>query len=285
MSLDAAIALTVVGSCLCALSWIFQKRAAVALPTITGDLPVATLIAFATSGRWLAGVALMASGFALFQLAVASTGRIAVLQPMFSVGGVLLAILAVTLLHERFRAAEWVALGVILAAATVLGVTVEPQAGRPSALGVGIAAAVGGAAVLLMLAGGGRLSRRYSLEFLLGVGGGVVQGVGLVLMGAHATLSASGAGVWSALLVPAALACFAMSFISMQRGVQEGRAMIVVTLNTVTTNVMAIAGGLLVLGERLPSDELRAALLIVSVAAIVAASGVLARFGASPAAA
>lgn len=282
MSLDAAIVLTIVGSCLCALSWIFQKRAAVALPTISKDLPVATLLAFVTSGRWLAGVGLMIAGFACFQVAVASTGRIAVLQPMFSVGGVLLAIFAVTLLHERFRVAEWLGLAVLLVAAAILGVTVERQAGHPSALGVAAAAVLGVVAVLLLVAGGSRLSQRYSLEFLLGVGGGIVQGVGLILMGAHATWSAHGAAGWSALLVPAALACFAISFVSMQRGVQEGRAMVVVTLNTVTTNVMAIAGGLLVLGERLPSNEAGAVLQLGAVAAIVVASGVLARFGAPP---
>jgi len=134
--------------------------------------------------------------------------------------------------------------------------------------------------LLLAAFNSARFVRSFSPEFMLGAGGGLVQGVGLILMGTFSFYRHEPGALWSFLLIPCAAACFLASFVSMQSGVQVGRAMIVITLNTVVTNLVAITGGVFVLGETLPTDPFRAGLEIPAFAAIVVASGILAHLGA-----
>jgi drug/metabolite transporter (DMT)-like permease len=274
MTLRTAITLTIFGGILTSISWIFQKQAAVELPKVSPRLPGEVLIAFGTSRKWLLGAGMMGLGFGCFQIAVAMTGEISILQPIFCAGGALLAVLAVVFLHERFTPLEWLALVLLVLAGPILALTAEAHATHLAPIGLMLTTALGVVVVALGLWGAGSLSRFLGLEFVLGVGGGLIQGVGLISMGAYSYYSGAGAP-WSLLLVLFAVTCFLASFISMQRGVQEGRAMVVVTLNAVVTNVMAIAGGILVLGETLPEGPHLAALQMAAFAAIVAGSGVL----------
>jgi hypothetical protein len=225
---------------------------------------------------------MMIGGFGIYQHAVAATGEIGVLQPMFGVSSATLAVCAVVLLRERFSRLEWVALTVMLVGLAVLGTTAErrPPAVTPVGLAVGFAIF---AAVLLSVRDRGVwLARFLPLEFVLGAGGGLLQGLGLIFVAVFGhEREAGGAVVWQAALLACALACFVGQFACLQGGVQVGRAMVVVTLNGVVTNLVAIGGGMSILGQALPADARRAALQLGSVVAVVVASAVLARRGAT----
>jgi hypothetical protein len=122
-----------------------------------------------------------------------------------------------------------------------------------------------------------RLGVPMSPEFRLGVIGGLLQGSGLILVGAYGAYETSGGRWWTPMLVAGALVFFTGNFLALQRGIQVGRALVVVTLNGIVTNLFSIGGGILVLGEHLPASRGRAALQVVALATIVVMSGVLAR--------
>ena len=106
-------------------------------------------------------------------------------------------------------------------------------------------------------------------EFLFGAGGGIAQGYGLVVMAVFNFYDRTGAPAWRHAIAAAAFLFYGANLAVMQRGFQRGRAAMVVTINTVVANVVAIVGGMLVLGQRPGPDALSATLQIVAMALAV----------------
>jgi drug/metabolite transporter (DMT)-like permease len=280
MSLGQGILLTVLGSLLMSCSWILQKSAVVRMPRLEMTGPRAGLRSLLASRTWVAGILLLLGGFGLFQFALVQTGEVSVLQPMGAAGLVFLALVAVLFLKERLSPGEWVSLLALVGGIILLGTTAEshPRAFSGRAL----------LAVLLVAGGLGWgmtvarqwVARLVPPESLAGAIGGVIQGLGLLFMAAFGHFGKAGHVVGGSLFLVAAMACYTLNLLILQRGLQEGRATVVITINTAATNVVAIAGGMVVLGEHLPQSDTLAALQVGAFAVVVLASIPLARLGA-----
>jgi drug/metabolite transporter (DMT)-like permease len=209
---------------------------------------------------WYLAVAMLVGGMGIYLAANSiRAAPISLLQPIYASGWLVLAVLAVSFLHERFRVVEWLGLLLLFAGILLLAASVENnQASHAGVdlprlriyLAVAIAVNV---VVLLILRNCQTLANR---EVLFGLLAGLLLGVGylsvkvcplgwadgrprIVLLG----LGGMGIGLIGGLYVT-------------QWGYHHGRALIVSSVNLVINQIMVIIGGIWCLGERLPEQEI-----------------------------
>jgi len=114
MSVWGAIALAVAGSACMNLGLVLQKRG------IVRPEPQSPLTRTTFRSRhppiWYLGMGLMVGGYGIYAAAVsARVAPISLLQPLSASGLLVVALLAVVYLNERFDAAEWLGVGILLA--------------------------------------------------------------------------------------------------------------------------------------------------------------------------
>jgi drug/metabolite transporter (DMT)-like permease len=284
MSVWAAIGLAVTASACMNLGLVLQKR---------GIVPRARLVppgesAFGRSRHspiWYLGMVLMIGGYGLYAAAVsARVAPISLLQPLSASGLLVVALLAVVYLKERFDAAEWLGVGILLAGVILLGVSARgPQlastgieTGRylgfffvavASAVGVAFAAAT--------------IPRRS--ELLFGILSGVLFGTGYLNTKALALAVQDHRTILT--VVAACLMAFGLlgGLVALQLGLRSGRALIVTAVNLVTNQVLVVAGGLVCLGESFPQEALPFTARIAGLSGILGGILLLARVGAEAA--
>src|SRR5580693_540343 len=137
MSVWGAIALAVTGSACMNLGLVLQKRGIVPSEpqsTLTG----ATFRRSRHSPIWYLGMVLMVGGYGLYAVAVsARVAPISLLQPLSASGLLVVALLAVVYLKERFDAAEWLGVGILLAGVILLGVSARGPQLAPTGIETG----------------------------------------------------------------------------------------------------------------------------------------------------
>ena len=233
------------------LGYLLQHRGAGMAPPVTPRHPVATLAGLLSSGAWLAGLACGLGGWAL-HVAALSRAPLSLVQAFVAGGLVLCVPLAAGALGHRVARAE--AAGVALMALALAGLSLGLSAPRhpgpiPSA-GLAAYLVVAGMVAAALAAAPAPGARRPAT---LGLAGGVLYGAAdlaikaLTEVGARDGLGAVARSPW---LAVATLAT-AGAFFCFQRGLQTGRALPVIALMTAATNLVSIAGGLVVLSEPL----------------------------------
>jgi hypothetical protein len=244
--------------------YVVQHGGLAAAPRIELRRPRAAVAALLRSRRWVAGAALGYAGLGLEVLALTAL-------PLSAVQAVIGAGLGVVAVLGRTRVGRAALLGAALAIAAlaVLAVvTPAPAAARADPAPWALAAAavvVAGAAALA--------ARRLPTATGLALAAGLLYGITSIAMATLASVPALPvAAVAAALGAPATAA----GFLSFQRALQRGRPLPVVTAMMAAMDVVAIAGGIVVLGDPLAAGAAgRAAQLTALVLAGLSAVVVL----------
>ncbi len=279
MSIWLAIALTLVAYSLMNVGIVLLKKGATDVSRQRRQQVGWLAAYFLTPIGWW-GFGINFGGYLLFLLATTSRqAPISVLQPLAAFGVVVVALLAVVYLHERFGVLEWVGVFLLLAGVVALGISAEPPH-HPDALvhlpQLLIYTALVGLLGLICV-GLLQLSQKQGVaELLYGLLAGVLLGLGYL----HTkTLSLAWAeGRYEA--VALALATMAVGlpggFGVLLRSFYEGRALIVTSVNFVANQVIIGCGGILCLGESLPETPLALTARLGGYGAILAGLLVLA---------
>jgi uncharacterized membrane protein len=249
--------------------FLLQHAGAAGAPAVTPRRPIATLRGLLASRVWLAGLALGLAGWALHVDAL-SHAPLSLVQA-FVTGGLVLAVPLATLgLGHRLDRGERRAVVLLALALALLSAGLGPDRGavvNAPALAAALGAAGALAAALVATApraGAGAL----------GAAGGVLYGAADMAIKALTAIAhhhGAAAVLRSPWLGAAAVATVA-AFFCFQRALQTGRAVPVIALMTAATNVVAILGGVAVLGDRLGSGPPLQALHAAAFALVVAAA-------------
>lgn len=246
------------------LGYFLWKLSADRQPRI-GQTPIGTLIvAFATDWRWVSGLLATIAGWLLFIQATA-IGEISLVQPLMSVGDLLLVLLAVLFLHERLNRREWLGLALTVIGATLLSWQAEPKPARSNdgnAL-IWLMLCVGIAAGLLL-----QWSRRKQrVEAILAIVVGLAFGAGATLTEALTAASSSASAEpglsWPALLQPLLLLVIGANvagLVCLQAAFQRGRASVIIPIQLAVANGLTVLAGMVVFSEHV--DPLRGVSII-----------------------
>jgi drug/metabolite transporter (DMT)-like permease len=291
MSVWEAIILTLLASAAMNVGLVLQKKGLSARPLLPAPGPLpgpppghSRLRGFRPALTWCLGMALLMGGYVVYAWALsARAAPISLLQPLSASGLLVVALLAVTYLHERFDPLEWVGVALLLAGVILLGFSAENRPHWTVGVNDLRLAAFLSASVLLVLLAIAAIRRRASpgrAEFLFGVLAGLLLGTGYL----HTKILSLALQEQRSDLFITAVVCMGIGLLFglavLQMGFRRGRALIVTAVNLVTNQVLVVAGGLICLGERFPSEPWPFAARVAGLAGIFAGIILLARLSA-----
>jgi len=282
MPIWAAILMALVSTTIMNFGLALQKKGAAALPKIGKDQDGKVARAFFTNRVWLAGTALLLGGWGLY-FASAKFAPISIIQPALGAGLLVLALFSVFYLHEKVTVLEWTAFTAMLLGIFLLGVS-APEEHNPRLPNWSSLLAVTGGILGLSIAAY-VLGKRGSLagvrtDAVLGIFSGLLIGLAALYIKAMFTfLKEEQELIAFGVCLPAVIVLNVVGVAVMQSGFQHGKALVVVSLESVLNKVVAILGGMLVLAETLPPEPAKAALRILAFILILFGSAALARFG------
>lgn len=264
--------MTLIGSSLTNFGVVLLKKHTTELPDGTRR-ERGSLGAYFTGLKGQLGLALNVLGFGLFLLATTShSAPISVLRPLSAFGLAVVAVLAVFYLREGLVAREWLGICLLAGGVIMLSASTEPPPLEqlyihlPQYLGYVIGAIVVSVTGLVLLP---FLHSRGVVEVFYGFVAGVLYGVGYLntkavslawqedrpeLMGLALLLM--GGGMLS-------------GFAVFLRSLYHARAVVVKSVNFVTNQAVAAAGGMFCLGEQFPHDPAGFTLRILGYGAIL----------------
>lgn len=266
VELVIALACALVSTALVNVAYLREQAAAAALPPLSLRHPLASLRLLLGSRRWLGGLALEASGFALFVVALA-LAPLALVQSAGAGGVGLLAFLSARIAHRSLSRREACGAAIAVTGLLMLGVSL---AGGATSGGRGATAAIlvwiGASAALcaVVVAAGRHAAAAY------GFAGGLAFSIG--------DLSTKVATQGGARLAFAAtlIAGYVIGSSLLQLGYQRGAALTVAGVATLLTNALPIVAGTVLLGEPIPAGGL-GVLRALAFVAVVAGAILLAR--------
>jgi drug/metabolite transporter (DMT)-like permease len=239
------------------LAFLWKHRGAVAAPEIHMSRPLESAAGLFRSKWWTIGflVALVAWTLHVAALALAP---ISLVQAVISGGLVFLAVLADRFFGFQLGRREWIGVALTALGLAFLGLTVEQgSTGSHSSYSIsGMVAFEGGMIFigsLLLLSH--RVERiRHQHGVLLGAAAGILFGVSDVsikaLTGTVPGDLLSIVSPWAGVAIIASIAAFYAS----ARALQVGDGVSTIAITTVSANVSAILGGILVFGDPLGED-------------------------------
>jgi drug/metabolite transporter (DMT)-like permease len=237
------------------------------------------LLRLVRSTPYVVGLLLDAVGFALSLAALRS-------QPLFTVQAIVASSLAVTalltvvILHVQLSRLEWVALALVTAGLTMLGLAANDQQPAKVSLGgrLALLAAVAASALVVAVAARGRDGNRHD-AWALGCLAGLMYGAG----GIGARVLANPPSIGSLLLDPALWAMFIAGVLGLllyAMALQRGSVTVATAAVVVTETLVPAAIGITMLGDR-PAHG-RTGLAAAGFAVTVTGSLLLARYGEAP---
>ena len=275
-SSDLGVLFALVCAFLTNLAFLFKHRGATAAPPVDVRRPLASAAGLFRS-RWFAIGWLVAVVAWIFHVLALALAPISIVQVVLASGLVLLAVMADRLFGFTVGKRQWAGL---VAMATGLGlITVTQPAVHGSHSSFSVPAMVAFEGVLLgvgaLLIVGPRIvgSRAKGSGLALGAAAGVLFGVSDVALKALTGLAdADGLlGVVSPWALVAVLASV-VSFYASARALQDGDAVEVIAITGTAANIVAIAGGIIVFGDPVPSDTAGIVLQAVGLLLIVVAA-------------
>jgi hypothetical protein len=275
MTVQIGILLAIACALATNLGFLLKHRGACAAPDVDWRHPLRSGAALFRS-KWFAigmSVAVVAWVFHVGAMALAP---LSLVQAVISGGLVFLTVLAERFFGCSVGRRQWLGVGFTAFGLALLAVTLPGHAGSDS--GYSLAAMVvfeaGLLAVGLLLVLSHKLGAPHEHHgVLLGTASGILFGVSDVAIKAlTGEIGAHGVG---GLLSPWLATCIAASviaFFASARGLQKGEAVPVITLTAAGANVSAIAGGILVFGDPMPSDPLGIVLQSFAFVLVIAAA-------------
>lgn len=287
-----AIAVALLATTAYSFGLIAEKRALRRMPAIDARHGIALVRIVASAPGWLAGFALMLTGFGLQAVAL-TLAPVSVVQPVLSSGVVILLVASRLVLRERLGRTELACVLAMAASIVVIALSAVGSAGRVGHHASGIwIAAVAVPACLLALGLGARSLRQASagrhrtpaIGVSYGLAAGLLYGVAtLAIKALSGTLVHHGAGL--AVLVAlagspypyVAVGCSAAGLLIFQTGLQRCRVSIVGPVSTITGSIFFVVAGTWLFGERLPADPAKLALRLIGILVAGAVVVVLSR--------
>jgi drug/metabolite transporter (DMT)-like permease len=273
------LGLALAGGCAVAtnIAFLLKHRGAVAAPPVEARHALRSAAGLFRTRAWTIGFAI-AVGAWMLHVAALALAPLAVVQAVIAGGLVFLGVLAERYFGFHLQARQW--LGVALAGVGLGLVAVagpHPDSGSDYSVAALIAFEGGVLTVgALLVVGTMTIERLRGREgAVLGIAAGALFGVSDVAI-KHLTgpVTESALGLVSPWTVAAVVASV-IAFYSSARGLQIGPGIEVITLTSVAANLAAIAGGILVFGDRIGSGALAnaigmtALLLVISGAALM----------------
>src|SRR3954452_17376168 len=254
-----------------------KYRGAVASPTVKMSHPLRSTAALFRSRWWVIGFAVAFVGWTL-HVAALSVAPLSLVETTISGGILLLAWIAERWFGVRVGAREWIGLGLCAIGLGLLAVTSVGGGGSSSRYSMEAMIAFEAAAVALgaglLLSGGTGSPGRASGAFL-GIAAGLLLGVANVAVKA---LTGAVPGDLLSIISPwtlTAVVAGAGAFLALARGLQTGGAIAVITLSSVSANLVSVAGGIAVFGDPMGTDPLAIVGRSIAFAAVIAAVIVL----------
>jgi hypothetical protein len=239
-------------------SVLLKQRGAVAAPTVLARHPVRSAVGLFRSKWWMVGW-LVALGAWLLHVGALSLASLSSVQAVISGGLVILAIIAERYFAFRLGRRQWIGLLVTAIGLTVLGLTTAPVVREHASAAALIA--VEGAVVALsgvLIAVSSRLEPLHLRKgIVLGTAAGALFGTSDIAIKqlAHPALTDP-----TRLINPwtlSALIAMVVAFYASARSLQLGPAIPVIMFTSLTGNVIALLGGILVFHDpigRTPSQ-------------------------------
>ncbi len=229
------------------------------------------------SQRWFAiGMVIGACAWGLHVAAIA-LAPLSVVQAVLSGGLVLLAVMADRVFGFKLGPRQWWGLALTALGLILLGITLPASTGAHSTFSVGamiaFEAALFGLGGLLIM--GPRLGGQAQHHgIMLGAAAGILFGVCNVGVKALTGIASSDGAV--GLLVSPwlwmAMMASAIAFYASARSLQDGDAVPVIAITGTAANISAIAGGIIVFGDPIPSDPLGIVVQALAFLLVVVAS-------------
>jgi drug/metabolite transporter (DMT)-like permease len=239
------------------LAFLWKHRGAIAAPDIDMRHPLASAAGLFRSKWWAVGFGVALFAWTLHVVALA-LAPISLVQAVISGGLVFLAVLADRCFGFELGKREWLGVGLTALGLAFLGLTVESgSTGSHSSYSISGMVAFEGAMIFIgtLLVLSHRVERiRHRHGVLLGAAAGILFGVSDVSIKA---LTGTVPGDVLAILSPwtgVAVAASIAAFYASARALQVGEGVSTIAITTVSANVSAILGGILVFGDPLGED-------------------------------
>jgi drug/metabolite transporter (DMT)-like permease len=208
--------------------------------------------------RWFAIGMAVAVGAWLFHVAAMALAPLSIVQAVISGGLVMLTVLAERFFGFKVGRRQWLGVGFTALGLSTLAVTLPSAGGPHSSYSVaGMIAFESGllvaGTVLVLFPQFGARHEHHGV--FLGAASGILFGVSDVAI--KALTGGVGHDGMAGLLSPwllTAVVASVISFFASARGLQKGDAVPVITITSASATMTAIAGGILVFGDPMPSD-------------------------------
>ncbi len=238
------------------LAFLFKLKGAVAAPDVDMRHPLRSAVDLFRSRWWSIGWAVAAVAFAL-HVAALTLAPISIGQAVLAGGLVFLAVLAERFFGFELGRRQWIGIGLVALALSLLALTAGGGSGAHSDYSLagmiifeGIAVSVGGLLVACHVIE--RIPEQRGV--LLGMAAGLGFGISDVAIKALSGDLGSGLegllSPWTAVVVTAAV----FSFFCSARSLQLGDGVAVIAVTSVSANLSVILAGLAVFGDPLGTD-------------------------------
>jgi drug/metabolite transporter (DMT)-like permease len=259
------------------LAFLFKLKGAVAAPDVDMRHPLRSAVDLFRSRWWSIGWAVAAGAFAL-HVAALTLAPISIGQAVLAGGLVFLAVLAERFFGFELGRRQWIGIGLVAVALSLLALTAGGGSGAHSDYSLagmiifeGIAVGVG---MLLVLS---HLIERVPVQrgVLLGIAGGLGFGISDVAVKAlSGDLQSGPVGLlspWSVVIITAAV----FSFFASARSLQIGDGVAVIAVTSVAANLSTIVAGLAVFGDRLGNSAVVISVRLAAFALILVGAALI----------
>src|ERR1700691_4910143 len=266
------LSLAILASVLMALGLLMMKSRSAHLPMAAGANTIGAIVAWIRDPIWIGGLGVQTAGWACYVIAV-SRAPVSMVAVMMQGGIGLFVIASVLVLGERASAREWVGIGAIIFGMLML--TLSLQAAEPDgAFEPGtllIFTGVAPMAVARMNDSGAAAAIFSGVAF--GLGALFTKAMTLEFAGDTASLTLR---LLSSPYVYGMLVANIVGIVMLQNAFHSARAIVAMPLSGALSNIVPIAGGMIVFGEGLPAGSMPAAMRVGAFVLTIAAGALLA---------
>jgi drug/metabolite transporter (DMT)-like permease len=269
----------IVASVLMALGLVMMKSRSAHLPKATGAGTIVAIVAWIRDPMWIGGLGVQTAGWALYVMAV-SRAPVSMVAVMMQGGIALFVVAAVVILGERAKPREWIGIGAIVLAMLMLALSVEGgESNGPFDRWTLLVFCA-----LLTVAGLAptAIARLNESGAAAAIWSGVAFGMGALFTKAMTDEFAAGGGaalvvrIVSNPFVYGVIAANIVGIVTLQNSFHSARGIIAMPLSGALSNIVPIAGGMIVFGERLPADPTAAVMRVGAFVLTIAAGTLLA---------
>ena len=272
MTVQLGILLALVCAFLTNLAFLFKHKGACAAPDVEWMHPLRSAKNLWTSKWFAIGMGVAISAW-LFHVAAMALAPLSLVQAVISAGLVFLAVLADRVFGFNLGRRQWAGVCMTAAGLALLAITLPHTDSAHSSYSH--AAMISFEAALLAVGGfivwSPSVRRHEHHGVFLGAAAGIMFGVSDIAIKALTGMS----GVMGVLASPwlaVTILASVIAFYASASGLQKAEAVPVIALTSAAANVSAIAGGIIVFGDPMPSDTFGIVLQSLAFLMVIVAS-------------